>query len=447
MCVADTLAPMSMRGNGALRRVAKPVAVSLLFVLVASLLAIFAATPDALAQDVEFRGTLRLGQEVVEGVVITATDEAGVEVGRATTGADGKWSIPFTEIGTYQVAIDESTLPEGVTFKEGSTNVNEIVAEELRVKAVAFRLDSDGLTTAVEIDPLWQRLVNRAVGGLKIGLLLALASVGLSLIYGVTGLVNFAHSEMVTFGAITAFAVESIVPSFPFWVIVAITAVIGGILGFVLEGALFGPLRKLKMNNISLMVVSIGLAFVMRYLMLIFFGSEPKTYEHYRIQLPTEIGPVSQPGKDYWIMGIALILLVVVGLLLQRTRLGTAMRAVSDNPPLSQSSGIDVNKTIMAVWIAGSLLAAIGGAFLGLTQVVEWQMGEKVLLLIFAAVTLGGLGTAYGAMVGGLAIGFASEMSTVFLDDELKFLVALSVLILILLFRPQGILGVRERFG
>ena len=140
-------------------------------------------------------------------------------------------------------------------------------------------------------------------------------------------------------------------------------------------------------------------------------------------------------------------MLALTGLLLQRTKLGTAMRAVADNRDLSESSGIDVKKTILAVWIAGSGLAALAGIFIGMTQQVSWQMGERQLLLIFAAVTLGGLGTAYGAMVGGLAIGIASEMSTLWLDNDLKFLVALTVLIIILIVRPQGVLGQRERFG
>lgn len=139
--------------------------------------------------------------------------------------------------------------------------------------------------------------------------------------------------------------------------------------------------------------------------------------------------------------------LTIVGLLLQKTKLGTAMRAVADNRDLAESSGIDVRRTILAVWIAGSALAGLGGIFIGLTQQVSWQMGERQLLLIFAAVTLGGLGTAYGAMVGGLAIGVASEMSTLWLDNDLKIMIALTVLIIILIVRPQGILGQRERFG
>jgi len=153
------------------------------------------------------------------------------------------------------------------------------------------------------------------------------------------------------------------------------------------------------------------------------------------------------PPKDYFIIGVALVVLLGVGLVLQKTKLGTSMRAVADNRDLAESSGIDVRRTVLAVWMTGAGLAALGGTFLGLTQRISYQMGERQLLLIFAAVTLGGLGTAYGAILGGLSIGMASELSTLWLDNDLKFLVALAVLIVILLLRPQGILGKRERFG
>ena len=125
------------------------------------------------------------------------------------------------------------------------------------------------------------------------------------------------------------------------------------------------------------------------------------------------------------------------------------MRAVSDNPALAESSGIDVNRTIMWVWIFGSALAGLGGIMIGSYTGRRMANGRKDPILDFfqAAVTLGGLGTAYGAMVGGIAIGLASETSTFWLDNDLKFLTALAVLIVILLVRPQGILGVRERLG
>jgi len=425
---------------------------------------LFLAQPAA-AQDNALTGTLRVGREPVADIGLTAFDSSGAEVGSDVTGEDGKWSIPITAIDEYRVVIDVATLPEGVGFPEDRTNevLRDVTELDRPSFPVAFKLEDGAAAPLIVQDEPWQRYVDRAISGLRVGLLVALASVGLSLIYGVTGLVNFAHSEMVTFGAVMAFAFEALMPSLPFFVPVVFGVVAGGLLGLVLERGLFKPLRARKMNNISLMVVSIGLAFVLRYIIVIYFRAEPVGFKHYliqqeedvRIQLPSwilENGPglnlpFALPGKDQFIMPIAFILLVIVATLLQKTRIGTSMRAVSDNPALAESSGIDINKTILAVWVAGSALAATGGIFLGLTNIIEWQMGEKMLLLIFAAVTLGGLGTAYGAMVGGLAIGFASEMSTLWLDNDLKFLIALVVLIVILLVRPQGILGVRERFG
>ena len=141
------------------------------------------------------------------------------------------------------------------------------------------------------------------------------------------------------------------------------------------------------------------------------------------------------------------MILLFVGLFLQRTRQGTAMRAVADNKDLAESSGIDVNRIIAITWIRAGGLAAIGGVFFGVTETVQWDMGFRLLLLIFAAVVLGGLGTAYGAVVGGLVVGLAVELSTLFVPNELKAAVGLVVLIIMLLVRPQGILGSRERIG
>ena len=140
-------------------------------------------------------------------------------------------------------------------------------------------------------------------------------------------------------------------------------------------------------------------------------------------------------------------MLAGVGLFLQRTKLGTAMRAVADNPDLAESSGIDVKRVVLVSWVVGSGLAALGGVMFGISEQVQWDMGFKLLLLIFAAVILGGLGTAFGAMVGGFVVGVAVEMSTLWVPTEFKTVIALGVLVLMLLIRPQGLLGSRERIG
>jgi neutral amino acid transport system permease protein len=133
--------------------------------------------------------------------------------------------------------------------------------------------------------------------------------------------------------------------------------------------------------------------------------------------------------------------------MLQRTRIGKAMRAVSDNRDLAASSGINVNQVILVVWMMGGALAALGGVLLGLSDQIQWDMGFRLLLLMFAGVTLGGLGTAYGALLGSVIVGVFVQMSTLFIPSDVKYVGGLLLLIVILVIRPQGILGSRARIG
>ena len=155
-------------------------------------------------------------------------------------------------------------------------------------------------------------------------------------------------------------------------------------------------------------------------------------------------------------MLIAASVLVGVAMLIRYTKLGKAMRAVSDNPDLAASTGIDVNRVITGVWMLAGALVTLGAIFQGLFQLVAWDMGNQLLLLVFAAVTLGGLGTTYGAMVGSLVIGVLIYLSPVFyppgwkdplIAPEMKNVGALIVMILLLMVRPQGLFGRKERIG
>ena len=147
-------------------------------------------------------------------------------------------------------------------------------------------------------------------------------------------------------------------------------------------------------------------------------------------------------------MAISAVILGLVGFALLRTRVGRATRAVSDNPALAAASGIGVERVIRIVWTGAAGLAALGGVLVGLYfQSTAWNMGGTVLLLMFAAVTLGGLGTAWGALAGSLVIGVVAEMSSLVIPSDMKYAGALLILILVLLVRPQGILGRRDRIG
>jgi len=213
------------------------------------------------------------------------------------------------------------------------------------------------------------------------------------------------------------------------------------------ELGLWRPLRNRGTGLISMIVVSIGLAFAMRYAILVTIGGLPRPFTDYAIQSDMSLLGITTVPKNLIIIGFTIVVLALVGLFLTRTKLGTAMRAVSDNADLAESSGIDVSRVVLITWVGGSGLAALGGVMFGISEQVQWDMGFKLLLLIFAAVILGGLGTAFGAMVGGFIVGVVVEMSTLVIPVEFKTAVAMAILIVMLLLRPQGLLGSRERIG
>jgi neutral amino acid transport system permease protein len=348
--------------------------------------------------------------------------------------------------GVYDARLDTSTLPDGVGLtdpeKEVLTGIN---VRDGQAKKVIFLL-GEGSVSSVSA---YERVGALFVSGLKLGAIIALSAVGLSLVYGVTGLVNFAHAEMVTLGAVAAyfFNASPVGPQWPL-IIAAIPAVlVGAGFGWTQEVGLWRPLRNRNTGLVAMMVVSIGLSFAVRNLILIVFGGEPRAYADFAGQPPIQLLGISVVPKNLITIGVALIVLAGVGLFLQRSRSGTAMRAVADDADLAESSGIDVNRIILITWMLSGGLAALGGIMFGLNEAVQWDMGFRLLLLIFAAVVLGGLGTAYGAMVGGFIVGMAVELSTLLVPNELKTAVGLVVLIVILLFMPQGIFGTKERIG
>ncbi|MDX1511863.1 MAG: branched-chain amino acid ABC transporter permease [Nitriliruptorales bacterium] len=391
------------------------------------------------------RGTLRARGDAVAGVTITAT--SGNVEASTVTGDDGTWEISVPP-GDYEVVLDVETLPEGIGLPEGASDTRTATVAAGEARAVLFRVDTGEAAVGVSSA---QRLANLAVQGLKLGSIIAITSVGLSLIFGVTGIVNFAHGELVTLGAVVAFVlhVSDGARQMPLILAAVIAVAIGGVAGGALELGLFGPLRRRKTGLVAMLVITIGLSFLARHTIQLLFGTAPRQYFDYAVQRdPLTIGPVSLAPRDWTVILIALIVLTAVGLLLQKTRLGTAMRAVSDNADLAASSGIDVKRVTLAVWVTGGALAALGGVLQGLTtSVITFDMGFALLLLMFAGVIVGGIGTAYGAMVGGIIVGFASEVSTFWFSVDLKLVFAFLVLIAVLLVRPQGLLGQAERIG
>lgn len=379
-----------------------------------------------------------------------AVEELGDSVGVATTDDTGFFRVDLEGSGDYAVQIRLDTLPEGIALKDSNREVLPARVVTSQEKSLLFNLiegESQAGGPAASSDPWHERLARLSVNGLQFGLIIGMCAIGLSMIYGTTGLVNYAHGEMITLGAVLAWMFNVTYGMSIFLAAILATA-LGAGAGMGLDRLLWRPLRRRVTGLVAMSIISIGLSMLMQYAILYQFGDRPAKYADYSVQRKSiNLGPISLSPKEIIVMLLSAGLLVAVGLGLRYTRVGRAMRAVSDNPDLAASSGVDVNRTINLVWMLGGALVSLGAVFQGITQTVSWTMGQQLLLLTFAAVTLGGLGTSFGAMTGSVIVGVAILSSTVVWPSELQTVPALVMMIIILLVRPQGIFGRRERVG
>lgn len=383
------------------------------------------------------------GEQVpVEGVEILVTTADGEEVGTVVTDENGQYSFDLPGPGDYRATLIQESLPEGTQLRDPERDTLEFSIRPGQSRPLLFPL-GEGQDRGGQF---LRQALQLFVEGVKFGLIIAISAIGLSLIFGTTGLVNFAHGELVTFGAIITWIINVLmgVPLIPAAIL---GIIVGALFGGLNNAVLWRPLRNRGTGLIAMLVISIGLSLLLRYIYLYQFGGRTRPFGQYAVQRAINIGPIAIAPKDIIGVAIALAVLIAIGFLLQRTKIGKAMRAVADNKDLAESSGINAERVVMFVWVFGGGLAALGGVMLGLAEQVSWLMGFQLLLLMFAGVILGGLGTAYGALVGSLVVGIFIQMSTLVISPELKNVGALLVLIVILIIRPQGILGQAERVG
>jgi branched-subunit amino acid ABC-type transport system permease component len=386
-------------------------------------------------------GTLQTSKSgPIEGIEVVVETPDGDEIDTVKSDENGRWSVDVPAPGDYVVSINPDDLPDGVTLSGEPTRT--VTVAEGRRQPVNLGLE-DGSRGA---GGGGVRAVQLFVDGLRFGLLIAMCAVGLSLIFGTTGLTNFAHGELVTIGAVVAWYIN-VQGGIPLIAATVLAMIVGAAVGALNELGLWRPLRRRGTGLVAALVVSIGLSLTLRYLILIFYGGRSNPYADYQSQRAVDYGLFNLTNRALSSIVISVVVLMLVAVMLQRTKIGKAMRAVSDNRDLAASSGIDVNRVIMVVWMMGGSLAALGGVLLGLSDQVQWDMGFRLLLLMFAGVTLGGLGTAYGALVGSLVVGVFVQMSTLVIPDDMKYVGGLLLLIVILVIRPQGILGSRARIG
>ena len=272
---------------------------------------------------------------------------------------------------------------------------------------------------------------------------------GVSLVYGILRLVNFAHGDYLTFGAYAA-VLADVTLHLGMIVATVFAMVATALLSVVLEIVLWRPMRRRRAGLLTMFITAIGLALVLRQSILLVAGAASQSYlvDQFSVY---QIGPVRVSASQLIAIALSVVAILLTGLLLARTDIGRRMRAYSDNPQLAAVAGVNSERIVLYTWILAGALAGLAGELEGLVQAsFDPNMGWSLLLPIFAAVVLGTIGSAYGALLGGLVLGVVMEVSTWSSLDggvppSYKLVVAFVALILVLLFRPQGLLGRRLR--
>ena len=316
----------------------------------------------------------------------------------------------------------------------------EALREWSRAHPVAVAFGVIGLIVLVLIVTKGLHEVAQAsLNGLTLGTIYALGAVGLTLVYGILRLVNFAHGDFLTFGAYIAFLVNVT------WELPLAVAIVAGmaavaVLGLLSERVMWRPMRAKGAGFLQLLLMSIGLAFVIRAVVQWFWGTEIRTLDVNVTESVEFLGlRIGQTELLVVVLGIAI--LAAVAAMVRFTMLGKRMRALSDNMALAETAGIDTRRVILYTWLFAGALAGLAGVLAGALTNLRPELGFELLLPIFAAVILGGIGNPFGSLSAGLVLGVVIELSTLVVEPRWKVTFGFLALIIALVIRPQGIFG------
>lgn len=297
--------------------------------------------------------------------------------------------------------------------------------------------------------------IGLAVNGIFLGSVLALGAVGITLVFGVMRFANIAHGDMMTMGAYVAFfLLVSILPEhtglgpftfgFPLLIAIPVSMVAVAALAMGMDVFVFRRLRRRRANIVTIEIASLGVAIAIRGLVQMIWDTPVRYFpnegrQHFSLPADVSIAP-----NHLFVSGAALVLAIALHLLLTRTKQGKAMRATSDNSDLARASGIDTDRVLLWTWgIAGALAGAAGVLLVifNATSQLKPTIGFQMLVPLFAAVVVGGIGNPYGAFLGAMLIGISMEVSTAWALPTYKPAIAFTVMVIVLLFRPRGLLG------
>ncbi|HEL1583744.1 TPA: branched-chain amino acid ABC transporter permease [Streptococcus suis] len=288
-------------------------------------------------------------------------------------------------------------------------------------------------------------MLQQLVNGLILGSVYALLALGYTMVYGIIKLINFAHGDLYMMGAFMGYYFLNQLTfiedgSLRFFLALILSMVGTAILGVVIEFLAYRPLRN--STRIAALITAIGVSFFLEYTMVYFFTADVKAFPQAIETVKFDLGPVSVSNIQLMILGVSLALMVALQLIVKKTKMGKAMRAVSVDSDAAQLMGINVNRTISFTFALGSALAGAAGVLLGMYyNQIEPLMGMTPGIKAFVAAVLGGIGIIPGAALGGFVIGIIETLTYVIGMDTFRDAIVYGVLIVILLVRPSGILG------
>lgn len=298
------------------------------------------------------------------------------------------------------------------------------------------------------------QIAQAVADGLLTGAVISLGAIGISFTMQILRFANFAHAELLTWGGYLALVVVGFIGAgapalglsfgLPLVAAAVLAAVLTGAVAWGVDRLVFHRLRERGAHHLTLVFASFGIGLVMRHIVVLFWGHDSRFYTR-ELQMALEVLPGVRVLPDQvFILGFTLLTVLALHLWLTHSRTGIAMRATAESPALARSCGIEVERVIRATWFIGGALAALAGIFVGLTPQLNPENGGSLLLALFAAAILGGIGSLPGAVVGGLAVGLAENLMLLVVSPGYKQATSFALLLVVLLLRPQGLFGERR---
>jgi branched-chain amino acid transport system permease protein len=281
------------------------------------------------------------------------------------------------------------------------------------------------------------------INGLIAGAIYALVAGGFALIYSTAKFVHFAHGSTVAVASYVLYSLFSQL-GLNFWFAIVLTIIFAGIFGWLVNKIIYQPLRKRKASNVILLIASTGLLILIESLLLLIFGADVKTIGFIKIAKGLEMfGAIVTPLQIIIII-VSIILLILLFLFMKKTRLGKAMRAVADNKEVAEIVGISSKKIYSWSFVIGSAIAGVAGILVGLEQNLEPMMGTNLMIKGFTGAIIGGITSVPGAVLGSFLLGLVENFGIWWLPSGYKDAIAFGILFVFLIFRPQGILGIKR---